>query len=64
MNRATALHLKDKLAFAGLRLPQIDKEDQAAIGKLTGIMILEAAEARGKRYGLKYAEEFHYEKYK
>ena len=63
MNRATALHLKDKLTFAGLRLPLIAKEDQTAIDKLIGIMILEAAEARGKTHGLKYAEEFHYEKY-
>ncbi len=61
MNRATALHLKDKLTVAGLRLPLLDKEDPTTINKMIDIMILEAAEARGKKYGLKYAEEFHYE---
>jgi len=63
MNHATALHLKDKLIVAGLRLPLLDKEDPATINKMIDIMILEAAEARGKQYGLKYAEEFHYENY-
>jgi LmbE family N-acetylglucosaminyl deacetylase len=63
MNRATALHLKDKLTMAGLRLPLLDKEDPATINQMIDIMILEAAEARGKKYGLKYAEEFHYEKH-
>jgi len=46
MNRATALHLKDKLTVAGLRLPLLDKEDPATINKMIDIMILEAAEGR------------------
>ena len=60
MMRATALHLKDKLGVAGLRLPLLDREDQASIEKLIDILYRESGEARGKRHGVKYAEEFHH----
>ena len=60
MMRHSAFALKEKLAEANLRLPELDTIDEASVNKLIDVQIRERAEAQAAGHGMKYAEVFHY----
>jgi LmbE family N-acetylglucosaminyl deacetylase len=61
MMQSTANKIREQLAIAGLRMPQLEKEGDRFYLRMVEIYEKQRAETVGKNYGLRYAEEFHYE---
>ncbi len=52
--------LRRRLAAKGLRLPELGGDDETANREYVRLFLLEANRELGRRYGLEYAEAFHY----
>lgn len=61
MMRSTVNKLRDQLAIGGLWMPQLEREGPKFYLKMVDIYERNRAETVGKKYGLRYAEEFHWE---
>jgi len=52
--------LRRRLAAKGLRLPELGGDDETANREYVRLFLLDANRELGRRYGLEYAEAFHY----
>lgn len=62
MMQSTVNKLRDQLAIAGLRMPQMEKDGDAFYLRMSDIFERERSGNLGKQYGVAFAEHFHYEK--
>ncbi|MEO7651920.1 MAG: PIG-L family deacetylase, partial [Bryobacteraceae bacterium] len=61
MMQSTANKLRDQLAIAGMRMPQLDLEGDRFYLRMADIFERDRLEKLGLQYGVKYAEHFHYD---
>ncbi len=61
MMQSTVNKLRDQLAIAGLRMPQLEKDGDRFYLTMSELFERERAERLGKDHGVKLAEHFHYE---
>ena len=61
MMQSTVNKLRDQLAIAGMRMPQLDKEGDRFYLRMADIFERDRLEKLGQQYGVKYAEHFHYD---
>ncbi len=61
MMQSTANKLRDQLAIAGYKMPEMERTGVEFYLKMAEVYERDRAEMTGKQYGVKYAEHFHYE---